>query len=117
MTADIPLAELIIANGAAALRHNGDVFSTENIGFKLAARDLKTGLRGCRPVDGKSESEQIGQSFSKQDQSRFFERLDALAYKNQTILTACWFLFSKDARSSNERSQAALPFSPEKTQM
>ena len=50
VTADIPLAARVIASGAAALRHNGDVFSTENIGSQLATRDLMADLRAADPL-------------------------------------------------------------------
>ena len=50
VTADIPLAARVIANGAAALRHNGDIFNAENIGSQLATRDLMADLRAADPL-------------------------------------------------------------------
>ena len=50
VTADIPLAARVIASGATALRHNGYVFNTENIGSQLATRDLMADLRAADPL-------------------------------------------------------------------
>ena len=80
VTSDIPLAARVIANGAAALRHNGDVFNTENIGLQLATRDLMADLRAADPLMT-GAGKQGGPAFSKQDKSRFLERLEALIRK------------------------------------
>ena len=80
VTADIPLAARVIANGAAALRHNGDVFNAENIGSQLATRDLMADLRAADPLMT-GASKQGGRAFSKYDRSRFLERLEALIRK------------------------------------
>ena len=53
VTGDIPLAARCIENGARVVRHNGEVFTPDNIGNQLATRDLMTDLRaawliGCR---------------------------------------------------------------------
>jgi len=80
VTADIPLAARVIASGAAALRHNGDVFSTENIGSQLATRDLMANLRAADPLMT-GAGKQRGRAFLKQDRSRFLERLEALIRK------------------------------------
>ena len=80
VTADIPLAARVIASGAAALRHNGDVFSAENIGSQLATRDLMADLRAADPLMT-GAGKQGGRAFSKQDRSRFLERLEALIRK------------------------------------
>ena len=52
--------------GATALRHNGDVFNTENIGSQLATRDLMADLRAADPLLT-GAGEQGGPAFSKQD--------------------------------------------------
>ena len=80
VTADIPLAARVIANGAAALRHNGDVFNAENIGSQLATRDLMADLRAADPLMT-GANKQGGRAFSKHDRSRFLERLEALIRK------------------------------------
>ena len=80
VTADIPLAARVIANGAAALRHNGDIFNAENIGSQLANRDLMADLRAADPLMT-GAGKQGGRAFSKHDRSRFLERLEALIRK------------------------------------
>ena len=80
VTADIPLAARVIANGAAALRHNGDVFNVENIGSQLATRDLMADLRAADPLMT-GAGKQGERAFSKHDRSRFLERLEALIRK------------------------------------
>jgi uncharacterized protein YaiI (UPF0178 family) len=78
VTADIPLAAKVIANGALALRHNGDVFTSQNIGTQMATRDLMADLRAADPLMT-GAGKQTGRAFSKQDRSRFLERLEAMA--------------------------------------
>ena len=80
VTADIPLAARVIANGAAALRHNGDIFNAENIGSQLATRDLMADLRAADPLMT-GAGKQGGRAFSKHDRSRFLERLEVLIRK------------------------------------
>ena len=79
VTADIPLAARVIASGAAALRHNGDVFSTENIGSQLATRDLMADLRAADPLMTGLASR--GTGIFKTGQITVFERLEALIRK------------------------------------
>jgi uncharacterized protein YaiI (UPF0178 family) len=45
ITADIPLAARVVAAGAAALNPRGDFYTRDNIGERLAARNLMTDLR------------------------------------------------------------------------
>ena len=80
VTADIPLAARVIANGAAALRHNGDIFNAENIGSQLATRDLMADLRAADPLMT-GAGKQGGRAFAKHDRSRFLERLETLILK------------------------------------
>ena len=49
VTGDIPLAARVIGNNVTAIRHNGDVFTTDNIGGQLATRDLMADLRAADP--------------------------------------------------------------------
>ena len=81
VTADIPLAARVITNGAAALRHNGDVFNVGNIGSQLATRDLMADLRAADPLMTGAGKQGGRAAFSKHDRSRFLERLEALILK------------------------------------
>lgn len=73
VTGDIPLAARCIENGAAAVRHNGDLFTAANIGEQLAMRDLMADLRAADPF-----RQGGGKAFSKADRSRFLQSLDRL---------------------------------------
>ncbi len=77
VTSDIPLAAKVLDKGAAALRHNGDIFSVENIGLQLAKRDLMADRRAADPFF--TESNRNGaKSFSKRDRSAFLNKLELL---------------------------------------
>jgi len=77
VTADIPLAAKVLANGALALAHDGTNFTEQNIGARLATRDLMADLRAADPLmTGAGRGG--GRGFSKQDRSRFLDRLEAL---------------------------------------
>ena len=71
VTGDIPLAARCIANGARALKHDGEAFSPANIGNILAMRDLMADLRAADPFRQGS-----GKLFSKADRSRFLQALE-----------------------------------------
>ena len=45
ITADIPLADRVIAKNAHAIDHRGELFSTENIKQYLAMRNLMESIR------------------------------------------------------------------------
>jgi uncharacterized protein YaiI (UPF0178 family) len=77
VTGDIPLAAKVIANGADAIRHNGDMFTVDNIGNQLATRDLMADLRAADPL-ATGAGKQGGRPFSKADRSRFLDRLEAV---------------------------------------
>jgi len=72
VTGDIPLAAKCIEAGARVLRHNGEIFTPENIGNILATRDLMTDLRAADPF-----RQGGGKAFSKADRSRFLSSLDS----------------------------------------
>ena len=76
VTSDLPLAAAVIANGATVLRPNGDPLTTANIGGQLATRDLMADLRAADPL-AVGAGKQGGRPFTKQDRSRFLERLEA----------------------------------------
>ncbi len=50
VTGDIPLAAKVLEAGAAAIRHNGDLFTTQNIGQQLGMRDLMADIRSANPL-------------------------------------------------------------------
>lgn len=52
ITADIPLAAGVIARGALALNPRGTLYSKDNIGERLAVRDMLDELRATRQVRG-----------------------------------------------------------------
>ncbi len=52
ITADIPLAAAVIARGALALNPRGTLYTSENIGERLAVRDMLDELRSARLVRG-----------------------------------------------------------------
>ena len=75
ITNDIPLADACIEQGAHAIRHNGDLFTVENIGMALASRDLMQNLRETGQITGGPKP------FSKADRSRFLSALETLVQK------------------------------------
>lgn len=46
VTADIPLAAILVEKGVVVVDPRGDEFTPENVGERLAVRDLLDGLRG-----------------------------------------------------------------------
>jgi len=52
ITADIPLADRVVAKGAFALNPRGSLYTESNIKDKLAMRDLMTGLRDSGMMTG-----------------------------------------------------------------
>jgi uncharacterized protein YaiI (UPF0178 family) len=47
VTADIPLAAILVANGVIVIDPRGELLTTENIGERLSVRDFMDGLRGA----------------------------------------------------------------------
>ena len=72
VTGDIPLADRCLKQGARAIRHNGEMFTTANIGQQLAMRDLMTDLRAANPLNQGGG----GRMFTKADRSRFLDVLE-----------------------------------------
>jgi uncharacterized protein len=72
ITADIPLAARIVANGGVALDPRGELYTEENVGERLSMRDLMVELRSGGLVQGGP-----GQ-FSMTDRQRFASSLDRL---------------------------------------
>lgn len=70
ITADIPLAADIVAKGAQALNPRGELYTDDNVGERLAMRNLMDDMRGGgRTVRGPS-------SFSARDRQEFANQLD-----------------------------------------
>jgi len=74
VTADIPLASRCLKKGARVLDPKGRVFTEDSIGEVLANRDIMTFLRDLGNMTGGSPP------YSKQDRSRFLQRLDDLIH-------------------------------------
>lgn len=73
VTSDIPLAARCIEAGARVLRHNGEAFTSANIGQQLAMRDLMADMRAANPLNTAGGS---GKGFTKADRSRFLDALE-----------------------------------------
>ena len=52
ITADIPLADRVIARGAYAIDHRGELYSKENIKHYLAMRNLMEEIRSTGEITG-----------------------------------------------------------------
>ena len=72
ITADVPLAARIVAQGGVALDPRGELYTEENIGERLSLRDLMQQLRAEGLVQGGP-----GQ-FGMTDRNRFASALDRL---------------------------------------
>jgi uncharacterized protein YaiI (UPF0178 family) len=71
VTADVPLAARCVERGAGVLAPDGTAFTPQNIGNRLASRDLMADLRAADPF-----RQGGGRPFSQGDRSRFLEALD-----------------------------------------
>lgn len=72
VTADIPLAARIVANGGVALDPRGELYTEENVGERLSVRDLMQELRSAGIVQGGPAQ------FGMADRQRFASALDRL---------------------------------------
>lgn len=70
VTADIPLAQRVVAKGGLVLKPNGKVFSPDNIGMAAAMRDLKHDLRETGAITTHNPA------FSARDRSQFLSAMD-----------------------------------------
>lgn len=70
ITADIPLAAEVIAKGALALNPRGELYTSDNIGGRLAMRDLMDELRGGGLITGGPSG------YSAKDRQAFANQLD-----------------------------------------
>jgi uncharacterized protein len=72
ITADIPLADRVVAKGAFALDYRGKLYTEDNIKDRLALRDLLYELRDGGMITGGPSM------FSKKDCHAFVNQLDSL---------------------------------------
>lgn len=73
VTADVPLAARCVERGARVLAPDGAAFTPQNVGARLAMRDLMADLRAADPF-----RQGGGRPFRPTDRSRFLETLDRL---------------------------------------
>jgi uncharacterized protein YaiI (UPF0178 family) len=71
ITADIPLADRVIAKGAFALDYRGKLYTEDNIKDRLALRDLLYELRDGGMITGGPSM------FGKKDSHAFANQLDS----------------------------------------
>lgn len=72
ITADIPLAAAVVARGAQALNPRGQLYTKENVGERLALRDMMEELRSVRMVRGGPPA------LDQRDRQAFANQLDRL---------------------------------------
>lgn len=70
ITADIPLAADVVAKGGQALNPRGDFYTADNIGGRLAVRNLMDELRGGGLITGGPSN------FNPKDRQAFANQLD-----------------------------------------
>ncbi len=70
ITADIPLAALVIAKGGFALNPRGELYTADNIHERLSLRDFMDGLRATGVETGGPAM------FSQKDKQTFANQLD-----------------------------------------
>ncbi len=77
ITADIPLAQRVLARGAQAISPTGRAFTTDNIGAALASRAIGEHLRSFGEITGGPKP------FASADRSRFLQALDAAVIRTR----------------------------------
>jgi hypothetical protein len=70
ITADIPLAADVVAQGGEALNPRGELYTEANVGERLAARNLMDELRGGGQITGGPAN------YSAKDRQAFANQLD-----------------------------------------
>lgn len=78
ITADIPLASLAVDKGATALDPRGELYTHENIGERLAMRNLMDELRGGGLIAGGPAP------FRTTDRQAFANQLDRILAKRRS---------------------------------
>lgn len=77
VTGDVPLAAMLVPNGVHVLNPRGELYTEENIGERLAMRDLLDELRSTGvPTGGPA-------AFNKRDRQTFANQLDRLLTRHQ----------------------------------
>ena len=76
VTADIPLADRVVAKGAYALDPRGDLYTEENIKDRLAMRNLMNELRNGGVIEGGPPG------FSRKDRQAFANQLSRFLTKH-----------------------------------
>ena len=71
VTADIPLASRVVGKGAQALDPRGGMYTDQNVGERLALRDLMADLRGAEMITGGGPP-----PYTKKDAQRFASQLN-----------------------------------------
>jgi uncharacterized protein YaiI (UPF0178 family) len=75
ITADIPLAHLIVQKQITAINPRGEIYNEENISERLSMRNFMQGLRDDGLITGGPAE------FSAKDKERFTNALDRLLAK------------------------------------
>lgn len=75
ITADIPLADRVVAKGASAIDPRGEIFTANNIRERLSLRDFMDSLRGSGVITGGPAA------FSQRDRQAFAAQLDRFLTK------------------------------------
>ncbi|MEL7542463.1 MAG: YaiI/YqxD family protein [Pseudomonadota bacterium] len=70
VTADVPLAARCVPEGIVTLAPNGKPFTPDNIGMKLATRNLMQDIREA------THTQTYNAAFGPQDRSRFLQALE-----------------------------------------
>ena len=70
ITADIPLAADVVAKGEKALNPRGELYTEENVGARLATRNLMDDLRGEGQITGGPSQ------FNEKNREAFANQLD-----------------------------------------
>lgn len=74
VTQDIPLAAAVIARGATVIENRGELLTADNIGPRLAMRNLSMDLRDAGVLDGLSGPKPL----NAKDRQRFAQTLGRL---------------------------------------
>ncbi len=70
VTADIPLAADVVAKGGQALNPRGELYTDDNVGERLAVRNMLDELRGVEEITGGPPS------FNAKDKQAFANQFD-----------------------------------------
>ncbi len=82
ITADIPLADRVVAGGASAINPRGEMYTEQNIKDRLALRDLMNELRDSGIVRGGPGT------FSRKDRQAFANQLDSFLTRHSGTKTS-----------------------------